>query len=56
MTKPDAIGADIRLLGGMLGQVIRRVACHQAFDLEEQVRAACHRKRSGHPPNTPART
>ncbi len=48
MTKPDAIGADIRLLGGMLGQVIRQVAGQQAFDLEEQVRAACKALRSSH--------
>jgi len=48
MNKPDAIGADIRLLGGMLGQVIRQVAGQQAFDLEEEVRAACKALRSSH--------
>jgi phosphoenolpyruvate carboxylase len=48
MTKPDAIGADIRLLGDMLGQVIRQVAGQEAFDLEEEVRAACKALRTSH--------
>jgi phosphoenolpyruvate carboxylase len=46
--RPDAIGADIRMLGGMLGQVIRQVAGGEAFDLEEQVRNSCKALRTSH--------
>jgi phosphoenolpyruvate carboxylase len=35
-----SIGADIRLLGDLLGQTIRRLAGEDAFNLEEEVRAA----------------
>ena len=35
----DALTADIRLLGDLLGKVILRVAGQEAFDLEEDVRA-----------------
>ncbi|MDB5309125.1 MAG: Phosphoenolpyruvate carboxylase [Gemmataceae bacterium] len=35
-----ALGADIRLLGDLLGQAIRRLAGEDAFNLEEDVRAA----------------
>jgi phosphoenolpyruvate carboxylase len=47
----DAPGADIRLLGGLLGQVIRRVAGEPAFALEEEVRAACKALRASHSPD-----
>jgi phosphoenolpyruvate carboxylase len=36
----DALSADIRLLGGLLGGVMRRLAGETAFDTEEAVRAA----------------
>src|SRR4051812_41053018 len=36
----DALTTDIRLLGDLLGRVILRVAGQEAFDLEEEVRAA----------------
>ena len=35
-----ALGADIRLMGDLLGRIIRRLAGEAAFDLEEEVRAA----------------
>lgn len=47
--KPDAqkaLGADIRLLGNLLGQAIRRLAGDAAFDLEEEVRAAAKELRA----------
>ncbi len=44
----DALGADIRLLGDLLGQVIRRVAGQAAFELEEEVRAATKALRASH--------
>src|SRR5262245_49260350 len=44
----DALSADIHLLGGLLGQVIRRVAGEGAFALEEEVRAACKALRASH--------
>ena len=46
---PDAqkaLGADIRLLGDLLGQAIRRLAGEDAFDLEEDVRAAAKELRA----------
>ena len=39
----DALTADIRLLGDLLGKVILRVAGQEAFDLEEEVRAGTKR-------------
>jgi phosphoenolpyruvate carboxylase len=39
-TAQDALSNDIRLLGGLLGEVMRRVAGEPAFDLEEAIRAA----------------
>ncbi|MFO0842641.1 MAG: phosphoenolpyruvate carboxylase [Gemmataceae bacterium] len=44
----DALGADIRLLGELLGQVMRRVAGEEAFALEEEVRAAAKALRASH--------
>ncbi|MFQ3592004.1 MAG: phosphoenolpyruvate carboxylase, partial [Gemmataceae bacterium] len=44
----DALGHDIRLLGGMLGEVIRQVAGQQAFDLEEELRAKAKALRQSH--------
>jgi len=35
-----ALGADIRLLGDLLGRTIRRLAGPEAFDLEEDIRTA----------------
>ncbi len=43
-----ALGSDIRLLGDLLGHAIRRLAGEEAFDLEEQVRAAAKQLRA-HP-------
>ena len=50
---PDAqkaLGADIRLLGNMLGQAIRRLAADAAFNLEEDVRAAAKELRANPSP------
>jgi phosphoenolpyruvate carboxylase len=44
----DALSADIRLLGGLLGQVMRRVAGDDAFELEEEVRATAKALRASH--------
>ena len=41
-----ALGADIRLLGNLLGQAIRRLAGDAAFDLEEDIRAAAKELRA----------
>ena len=41
-----ALGADIRLLGDLLGQAIRRLAGEFAFQLEEEVRAAAKELRA----------
>ena len=35
----EALSADIHLLGGLLGEAIRRLAGEEAFDLVEEVRA-----------------
>ncbi|QEL20378.1 phosphoenolpyruvate carboxylase [Limnoglobus roseus] len=45
-----ALGADIRLLGNLLGQAIRRLAGDAAFDLEEEVRAAAKELRANPSP------
>ena len=42
------LSSDIRLLGGLLGQVMRRMAGEAAFDLEEEVRAAAKALRASH--------
>jgi phosphoenolpyruvate carboxylase len=44
----DALSADIRLLGDLLGQVIQRVAGADAFALEEDVRGAARALRASH--------
>src|SRR4051794_35837566 len=44
----DALGADIRLLGGMLGEVIRQVAGPGAFELEEHLRGRTKDLRATH--------
>lgn len=41
-----ALGADIRLLGNLLGQAIRRLAGEPAFDLEEEIRGAAKELRA----------
>jgi len=41
-----ALGADIRLLGDLLGQAIRRLAGEDAFQLEEEIRAAAKELRT----------
>ena len=41
-----ALGADIRLLGDLLGQAIRRLAGEPAFQLEEEIRAAAKELRT----------
>ncbi|MBA4188794.1 MAG: phosphoenolpyruvate carboxylase [Planctomycetaceae bacterium] len=41
-----ALGADIRLLGDLLGQAIRRLAGEAAFQLEEEVRTAAKELRT----------
>ncbi len=51
---PDAqkaLGADIRLLGNLLGQAIRRLAGDAAFDLEEDIRAAAKELRANPSPD-----
>jgi phosphoenolpyruvate carboxylase len=45
----NPLSADIRLLGNLLGQVIREQHGEAAFDLEEQVRATAKARRSGQP-------
>jgi phosphoenolpyruvate carboxylase len=44
----DALKTDIRLLGDMLGQVIRRIAGQGAYDLEEEIRDKAKRLRASH--------
>ncbi len=44
----DSLTTDIRLLGDLLGKVILRVAGQDAFDLEEEVRAATRALRATH--------
>ncbi|GIV96065.1 MAG: phosphoenolpyruvate carboxylase [Herpetosiphonaceae bacterium] len=39
-TAQDALSSDIHLLGDLLGEIIRRIEGEQAFELEEEVRAA----------------
>lgn len=46
-----ALGADIRLLGNLLGQAIQRLAGNAAFDLEEEVRAAAKELRTNPSPD-----
>ncbi|HEY1188726.1 MAG TPA: phosphoenolpyruvate carboxylase [Gemmata sp.] len=46
-----ALGADIRLLGNLLGVAIRRLAGDPAFDLEEEVRAAAKELRANPSPD-----
>ncbi len=41
-----ALGADIRLLGELLGHAIRRLAGEDAFNLEEEVRTAAKELRA----------
>jgi len=43
-----ALGADIHFLGDLLGQTIRRLAGEDAFQLEEELRAAAKGLRSTH--------
>lgn len=50
-----ALGADIRLLGNLLGQAIRRLAGDSAFDLEEDVRAAAKELRANPSPEAARR-
>jgi phosphoenolpyruvate carboxylase len=50
-----ALGADIRLLGNLLGQAIRRLAGEAAFDLEEEVRAAAKELRASPSPDAARR-
>jgi phosphoenolpyruvate carboxylase len=46
-----ALGADIRLLGNLLGEAIRRLAGDGAFELEEDVRAAAKELRTSPSPD-----
>jgi len=51
---PDAqkaLGADIRLLGNLLGQAIRQLSGNEAYDLEEEVRAAAKELRNNPSPD-----
>lgn len=50
-----ALGTDIRLLGNLLGQAIRRLAGDPAFDLEEDVRAAAKELRANPSPEAARR-
>ncbi|MDY3556346.1 phosphoenolpyruvate carboxylase [Gemmata sp. JC717] len=50
-----ALGADIRLLGNLLGQAIRRLGGDAAFDLEEEVRAAAKELRTNPSPDAARR-
>jgi phosphoenolpyruvate carboxylase len=45
-----ALGADIRLLGNLLGNAIRQLAGEDAFNLEEEVRAAAKELRGSPSP------
>lgn len=47
-----ALGFDIRLLGNLLGQAIRRLAGDAAFELEEDIRAAAKELRAKPSPET----
>lgn len=46
-----ALGSDIRLLGDLLGKAIRRLAGEDAFQLEEEVRAAAKDLRANPSPD-----
>jgi phosphoenolpyruvate carboxylase len=50
-----ALGADIRLLGDLLGRTIRRLAGEDAFRLEEEVRTAAKELRANPSPDTARR-
>ncbi len=50
-----ALGADIRLLGDLLGRTIRRLAGEPAFQLEEEVRAAAKDLRANPSPDSARR-
>ncbi|MFO0878414.1 MAG: phosphoenolpyruvate carboxylase [Gemmataceae bacterium] len=45
---PDRLSGDIRMLGGLLGQVIRQVAGEATFALEEELRSAARGLRASH--------
>ena len=45
---------DIRLLGGLLGEVLREQAGEQFYRAEEEVRDLCKRRRRDHAPDTEA--
>ncbi len=56
--QPDAqkaLGADIRLLGNLLGQAIRRLGGDAAFELEEDIRAAAKELRANSSPEAARR-
>ena len=52
---PDLLSADIHLLGDILGQVIRRQAGLEIFELEEVIRALAKARRLDPDPATEAR-
>ncbi len=45
---------DIRLLGGLLGEVLREQAGEEFYHVEEEVRDLCKRRRRDHAPETEA--
>src|SRR5262245_57639476 len=48
-SKDAPLRADIRRLGDLLGETLRRLGGERLFEIEEQVRALCKRLRSEHP-------
>jgi phosphoenolpyruvate carboxylase len=50
-----ALGADIRLLGDLLGQSIRRLSGEDAFNLEEEIRSAAKELRAAPSPDAARR-
>ena len=49
MEKREKLGAEIRFLGRVLGDVIREQAGSALFDLEEEVRLGARARREGAP-------
>src|SRR4030095_15004296 len=48
-SKDAPLRADIRRLGDLLGETLKRLGGERLFEIEENVRALCKRLRSEHP-------